>query len=654
VITEDSVDSRYGDPSIEVNEERQEPAPHRYVHGSFKGTPGKFSFYFPPKARYQGRFFHNTYPLIANADAGPSPIDFKINEGNLGFTFASGAYFVQTNQGAGADRQINDPSISSGYRLNAAAAKFSRMVAKEIYGSGDRPYGYIHGGSGGSYQVMGCAENTSGVWDGFLPYVMGTPYSLPSMTAAAWHAHRVLGLRNKFPGILDAIDPGGSGDPYADLNEEERGALREATLMGFPLRAWWQHQSIALGGGIADLTRIDSTYADDFWSKPGYLGTDLKSSVREDRVQFETTVEFVTPGTPATVGLAQVPDRSLSGAQFTVISGAAAGQSLPVARIDGKTLTLGMIIGLIGLPGALWPASAPDMRPGDKVRIDNSMSLAFQTSYRHSLPPSPDYYAWNQFRDSNGAPRYPQRAVQSPVGAINTIGSMPTGRITGKVLVMECLMDMHAWPWQADWYRSKVKEALGSQAEDNFALWYVDHAQHDVPGHFGTQGMEKAARARTIDPIGVLQQGLRDLSAWVERGEHPTDTHYRIVDTQVQLPPTARERGGIQAVVTLQVNGSVRAETVVGTTVKFEGAIEVPPGAGKVVAVEWDFEGDGAPHPKEALGTPDTIVRVSGQYAYSKPGTYFALLRGFSHREGNVQTPYAQVENIARVRVVVS
>jgi hypothetical protein len=47
------------------------------------------------------------------------------------------------------------------------------------------------------------------------------------------HALRVLKLRNKFPAIMDAIDPGGSGNPYAGLTEEERQALEEATRLGF-------------------------------------------------------------------------------------------------------------------------------------------------------------------------------------------------------------------------------------------------------------------------------------------------------------------------------------------------------------------------------------------------------------------------------------
>ena len=48
-----SVDPQYNEPFIEIEEERSEPAPHRYVHGRFKGTDACFSFYFPPKDRYQ-------------------------------------------------------------------------------------------------------------------------------------------------------------------------------------------------------------------------------------------------------------------------------------------------------------------------------------------------------------------------------------------------------------------------------------------------------------------------------------------------------------------------------------------------------------------------------------------------------------------------
>src|SRR5689334_20315280 len=91
-VTATSVDPDYAEPYIEIDEERAEPVPHRYVHGRFKGTDARFSFYFPPKAQYQGRFFHNTYPMAVSADIGPFPIQFEVAVGDLGFTLDSGAY----------------------------------------------------------------------------------------------------------------------------------------------------------------------------------------------------------------------------------------------------------------------------------------------------------------------------------------------------------------------------------------------------------------------------------------------------------------------------------------------------------------------------------------------------------------------------------
>ena len=244
-VTGDSVDPVYHEPYVAVKEWRADPVPHCYMHGGFAGTDARFSFYFPPAERYERRFFHNTYPMATSSDIGPFPIQFEVAIGNLGFTIDSGAYYVQTNLG-GADRTpTSDPAIAA-YRVNAAAAKYSRTVARDLYGE-HRPYGYLFGGSGGSYQVMGAAQNTRGVWDGFLPYVLGTPHAIPSMFTIRMHALRVLKQRNVFPAIMDAIDPGGSGDPYASLNSEERAALKEATRMGFPPRGWWNHDTLTSG-----------------------------------------------------------------------------------------------------------------------------------------------------------------------------------------------------------------------------------------------------------------------------------------------------------------------------------------------------------------------------------------------------------------------
>jgi hypothetical protein len=638
-VTGDSIDPRYNQPYVDINEFRNEPVPHRYVHGGFSDTGARFSFYFPSAEQYQGRFFHNTYPLALSEDIGPFPIAFDVATGNLGFTLDSGAYYVQTNLGGSDRTPMGDPAIAA-YRVNAAAAKYSRLIAAQLYGD-HRPYGYLFGGSGGSYQTIGAAENTSGVWDGFVPFVMATPNAIPSMFTARMHALRVLNQRNKFPAIVDAMNPGGSGDPYAQLNEEERAALREASLMGFPLRGWYAHATMGSGyfNHVAPLVPlIDPTYNEDFWSKPGYLGADPSSNIGASRFQFDTTVTQCIDGFMKQMKLQAVPERDFADAHLVVLSGENAGSSVPIATIDGTT---------IGFTLSADQALISSIRVGDKVRIDNAWALALQTYHRHQLP-TPDMIGWNQFRKPDGSPLYPQRDILiGPLSASGTAGSVPNGGIHGKMLVLEVLLDIDAFAWQADWYRSQVKAQLGANFADSFAIWFIDNAHHDDPA----PGM---AQAHAVSYRGALQQALRDLSRWVEQGIKPSETRYTISDSQVIVPDAAAERGGIQPVVGLLANGGVRAEVKAGEPVQFTASIEVPPDAGTIVAVEWGFGGTGEYPNSERIAAPQASLRLSVQHAFTKPGTYFAVVRVTSQRRGDAQTPYGRIQNIARVRVVVS
>ena len=66
-----------------------------------------------------------------------------------------------------------------------------------------------------------------------------------------------------------------------------------------------------------------------------------------------------------------------------------------------------------------------------------------------------------------------------------------------------------------------------------------------------------------------------------------------------------------------------------------------------------DFEGVGSyPVPAELREAKSTVT-LSATYSFSKPGTYFPVLRAVSQREGDTQSPYARVQNLGRVRVVV-
>jgi hypothetical protein len=212
-VTADCVDPPYDRPVIDREEDLATPVPHRRVSGHFAGTDRRFVFTFPPRGQWDGRFFQLVYPL---QDENPS-------DESIAFGAASGAYPVQTNGGGG-------------YRVDAAAARFSETVAADSYGSSERIYGYIYGASGGSYQTTGAAENTTGVWDGAVPMVMGAPTSITNNFMVRALARLV--LRDAAPQIADAVAPGGSGDPYVGLDDVERAALREATIMGVPLRAW--------------------------------------------------------------------------------------------------------------------------------------------------------------------------------------------------------------------------------------------------------------------------------------------------------------------------------------------------------------------------------------------------------------------------------
>jgi hypothetical protein len=275
----------------------------------------------------------------------------------------------------------------------------------------------------------------------------------------------------------------------------------------------------------------------------------------------------------------------LDSAFIRVVSGEAAGLKIPLGRIDGNVVRIGSAFGFYTTLQAL-----EQLQPGDEIVLDNSDYLAIQTYHRHQVP-TPDFYVWDQFRDAAGEPLYPQRPLQvGPAVAFGGAGSIQSGKFEGKKIVVQALMDESAFPWQADWYRTKVKEHLGEQLDDRFRLWFFDHALHaDTSSNDVLDGLH------IVSYVPALHQALRDLSAWVERGvTPPSNTRYEVVDGQVVVPATAAERGGIQPVISLKANGGERADVAVGETVSFRAEIGVPTNTGKVVSAQWDFEGDAA------------------------------------------------------------
>jgi len=90
-------------------------------------------------------------------------------------------------------------------------------------------------------------------------------------------------------------------------------------------------------------------------------------------------------------------------------------------------------------------------------------------------------------------------------------------------------------------------------------------------------------------------------------------------------------------------------------TVAFSAFVEVPRGAGTIVAAEWDFDGAGEYAVQDtSLDGSASRYTITATYAFDEPGTYFPALRVSTQREGNMASRYARVQNLGRVRVIVS
>lgn len=663
-----TTDTLFSEPYVDVDEIRTKPLRHRYVHGGFKGTATRFSFYFPEKEHYTGRFFQYITPFPDNENLSQGATG---EEDKIGFAVSHGAYFVETNGGGAVDfanPRANDPTIGA-WRANAAAAGFSRIVAQKILG-GERPYGYAFGGSGGAYRTLGGAENTEGVWDGVVPYVVGSPMAIPNVFAVRMHAMRI--LKDKFPQIIDALEPGGSGDMYQGLNDEEKAALEEVTKMGFPPQSWFGYETMGIHGFLVlyqGVVMADNKYfTEDFWHKAGYLGADPPESLSKARISKVSTIKAgigldeavrlglredvpeeergtadrswtsmggKAGGMPAAFQLEDImPDVEFLGGDLIIKSGEAAGRSLQITMVEGDKVALG-------------PTNAPDLlfkiKRGDEVQVDNSNFLAVQTYHRHQVP-GPEYTVWDQFRDEAGNPLYPQRPMMlGPLFTRGASGVVPNGDFKGKMIMLCSLWDREAFPWQGDWYRTQAKKYLGSTIDDRYRLWYTDRALHG-------DATEQEDPSQTVSYLGVLQQALLDLSDWVERGIEPSpSTNYTIEDGQVIVPESAIARAGIQPVAQLKVNGKKRVDIQAGKKVKFKVDVELPVNTGRIVAVKWDFQGDGTFEQQSTAGKG----KAKAKHKFTKAGTYFPTVRVISQREGDADTPYTRIQNLDRVRVVV-
>ncbi|MGN1023345.1 MAG: hypothetical protein ACI4OJ_07605, partial [Lachnospiraceae bacterium] len=495
-------DPQFQEPFVDLDEWRGKSLRYEVLRGGFLGTKTRFCFYFPEDGAFSHRFFQRMMPVQGDETAAEKLLGTENDM--ITFAISHGAILIDTNMGGLVNGGGDETLV---YRSSAACAMYARKLAAERFGGG-AVYGYVFGGSGGGYKTISCLESTEGIWDGGVPFVIGSPMALPYVYTVRSHAMRL--LRGKLEEIADALEPGGSGDPKALLTPPQKEALEEATSMGFPLKTWTVWKS--LGEGALPLLApavfsIDPTYVTDFWTKEGYLGYEKEGSAARDRIHLETEIT----GMFLPDGSALDPEHQADGKNTWGVDEAwknlmAGEEKLPVLRLqdfpEGDVYTKGLTLTFLG--GALAKetihvrpvgskivAVEPDpmesrdlaallqkVRPHERVLLDNSAYLALQTYHRHQVP-GPEYHAFDRFRKADGTPIYPQRPVLAgPVIARGGAGSVQSGSIHGRCIVVESLMDESAFPWQADWYRQQVKAHCGAPEEEQFRLYFMDHCMH--------------------------------------------------------------------------------------------------------------------------------------------------------------------------------
>lgn len=663
----------FGTPFIDQDEWLETPVPHRLVHGGFEGTQTLFSFYLPPAGKYQGRLLQlleggaggHENLLSANAhgygvESAPWQYEFAFDE--------FGAVLIESNQG-------HYPNTGNGFHndvwlfgASAESARFAKWLANQIYGAPVR-HAYIFGASGGGHRSFQCLMRAPDVYDGAVPQVFGVnPAPYWSIMGQA-----VSLLGRDIKKVRDALEPGGSADPFDGLTYPQREALRDIFHFGYPRGATTQLSNMPVFPfALYNTLTYNPDYFRAFWEDRGYLGADQPQRLADRLVRVTTTAREVVAASSLSTEMIVAMQLATAGATpqspyglFVEMDDPKKALMAKLTVKTGKAAGREMVIASVARTGALVPFSemCPELfdgvEPGDVVEIDNRDWIAFCHLYQHDVewnvpglheanarvPNDYDRFAMD------GNPVFPQ--VPTAQYDLNVVTPFP-----GKMIYIGATHDVAIWPSKITLFDQYVRKALGETASDNYRLWWVENSTHGraemgsaadgAPGHVW--------RTRLVDYEAVGAAALAAVRAWAEDGiAPPADTAYAMTaDKQLVLPASAAERGGVQPVVSLSVADAQRIEVKVGETVTFQGAGEVPPGGGTIVEAHMDFDStDQWPFKSPAANGSATTIKVTASHAYDKPGVYFPTFRVGAHRLG-VGHPGEAVRNLARVRVVVT
>lgn len=621
-----------------------------YVRQSPTLFQQNYVFRFPAKEFWRNRSFEGQHPT------GGGVVDNRM-------AFTNGAFSVNW-------MSASVPNSVASHRHEAAATKVARAYANRLYGNTAKIYSYFWGCSGGGIVAMAAAENVTGVWDGVQVQCTG-PTGVSTYHSFQWQAHYTIAVpKAKQDAIAEAAVPGGTGDIYAGLNEEEKSVLDEFLSAGYPLAIIGKHFPSLVGlVDPIDIRLGDPGYEDDFWTKPGYAGVNppayLKAALTDGWATV-TGIDRDASGTPVAIQFdpATLPALGTLGTnylEYWVYSEDGKTRLVDPTRSFGPPTenkrrfslqgTLDTATGKLALTGVVKDAfggSSPitnsplllgGLKVGGKLRVNNRFILSMYYYPRHSMLPG--NHSYDQYRNADGSPRYPQRPDISVLTHSNyrtSGGRIETGAIKTRVMILEGMDDNLSWPVFNASYYERVKAALGPAKAQQMVRFYLhDHGKHGLGA----------------GQPGVFQQSVQDLMAWAEKGvAPPPSTRYTISNGQVVPAPRAADRLGLQPVMSLTANGVSRATVAANQPVKLEASLEMPPRTGQIVQYAWTVA-DKTEAPVN-VEKPQPLVQVDKTVSFPAPGTYVVRLTVNGQRDELVN-PANQtlMQNFREVRVVV-
>jgi hypothetical protein len=636
------LDDYFGPAVIDMDEVRKKPIEHRFVHGSFQNTHTRFILCFPKDDNYGGRFIqHLQGGLGGNEYTG-------YYSGGLYLALRNNAYYVESNQGHTGDLSVlrNRGSVFD-WGASVATAQYGREFAKKMYGE-EPHHGYLYGGSGGGYRCIKCAEAPVKAWDAFMPMIMSYPSFFTFYDSLI--ALTVLILGDKIKDVVDATDPGGSGDPIGTLDTNlQKEALARLYKSGFPRGAeaqlgpnpFWPYAMQILP---------DPNHWDTFWEEPGFEGHDQDPTVKALLIKEDVEVEEVLTLNQirSLIVENQLDEGLLDDLRFSNEDnvgirvkcenpGRYVGYTMKLPNGRKMYCTHNIDNVLVAL---FSRHRLDDVEIGAKIHIDNRRLVAFSHHHRHFV--SSRYPEMNQFF-VDGIPIY------KPSSRSLDYIPVPSGNFQGKMIILQNAQDCDACPSNARAYIRSVKDRLVDNLDEYFRIYWTENACHIQP-------VTSAESTRYIRWGTIVSQAMNDLIKWIEEGTSPPpSTNYTFdVDSALQFPMDATERKGIQPTVNLRINGKKSVLVKVKETIVLNGESEAPPNTGYFIRIAWDFDGSGTFIHKEELSGTESKIKSTISHEFTKPGTYFVTFRVTIERNGDKKDIIHHIINQSRVRVIVS